>query len=538
MAICVSSTEAKPIPWWQSSLERRASYCCVAYALIFVALWGIFCLLNGDSRKTQKGPGLHTFKRTGVQMPLRFAMVHDVIHQRFRKHGESWYKEKLRINLELLEQHKRDGLKHGYTSLHLFDNIAVTYERLHQSERGLEYIEAKRQALLDEFGEEPKPFRPLDIAWHLFAQERYADDSYTLSEALFELINYEPSELSLAWYRYYANKGTILVHAYMKKAMQGDAAAKEKVKEAAELIKKSLCHNPNAHFGREWFQLFAIQNLLVFLDKPKALYLNSIIGHSLGEFQSDEYYGAERHTHFYDQIPKDPNDSFILMHIPTINLFVDGIIGDYNDDNEYVEEAKLIFGFDELSAPFDEPVLGIIGMWVYGGGANPHFALALGDIMEGFGQKRIAWSAYRRAVSMAKRFWPDQEIADNLKQHCEMRMRALEKHMRPDIVAKLEDAYLYELQRGIDYQAAQAAYEHEQIELGKDIHDPSFFEAFNQTHGSIASKIGNSDQLTVRYFVPWDQLFWRYCLVAAFFGSLFGLGMFTWLTKRKPEAVD
>ena len=28
--------------------------------------------------------------------------------------------------------------------------------------------------------------------------------------------------------------------------------------------------------------------------------------------------------------------------------------------------------------PFDEPVLGVIGMWTLGGGPNPHSALALG----------------------------------------------------------------------------------------------------------------------------------------------------------------
>jgi hypothetical protein len=46
--------------------------------------------------------------------------------------------------------------------------------------------------------------------------------------------------------------------------------------------------------------------------------------------------------------------------------------------------------------PFDEPVLGIIGMWRQGGGANPHFALALGETMLRVGQRYIAWVAYER----------------------------------------------------------------------------------------------------------------------------------------------
>ena len=43
--------------------------------------------------------------------------------------------------------------------------------------------------------------------------------------------------------------------------------------------------------------------------------------------------------------------------------------------------------------PFDEPALGIIGMWRQGGGANPHFALALGETMLRVGQRYIAWCA-------------------------------------------------------------------------------------------------------------------------------------------------
>src|SRR4051812_23035114 len=46
--------------------------------------------------------------------------------------------------------------------------------------------------------------------------------------------------------------------------------------------------------------------------------------------------------------------------------------------------------------PFDEPVLGIVGMWRYGGGANPHFSLALAETMLRVGQRHIAWSAYER----------------------------------------------------------------------------------------------------------------------------------------------
>jgi hypothetical protein len=64
--------------------------------------------------------------------------------------------------------------------------------------------------------------------------------------------------------------------------------------------------------------------------------------------------------------------------------------------------------------PFDEPTLGIIGMWGLGGGANPHFALALGEMTLRVGQRYLAWGAYDRPARMAERFWPDAAVQHRL----------------------------------------------------------------------------------------------------------------------------
>src|SRR5262249_2419526 len=76
---------------------------------------------------------------------------------------------------------------------------------------------------------------------------------------------------------------------------------------------------------------------------------------------------------------------------------------------------------DPLTVPFDEPTLGIIGMWRLGGGANPHFCLALGETMLRVGQRNIAWCAYERATQLANRFWPDPEIQGKFTEHCRER---------------------------------------------------------------------------------------------------------------------
>jgi hypothetical protein len=94
--------------------------------------------------------------------------------------------------------------------------------------------------------------------------------------------------------------------------------------------------------------------------------------------------------------------------------------------------------------PFDEPALGIIGMWRLGGGANPHFALALAGLMERVDQPLLAWTCYARAAELAERFWPDPAIQAGLLEHCHYRQLNLAarigrpmESLRADFVARL-----------------------------------------------------------------------------------------------------
>src|SRR4051812_22342366 len=147
--------------------------------------------------------------------------------------------------------------------------------------------------------------------------------------------------------------------------------------------------------------------------------------------------------------------------------------------------------------PFDEPVLGIIGMWRQGGGANPHFALCLGETMLRVGQRYLAWSAFERASRMADRFWPDPALQQFLRDHCRKRQQAIEGQLFADEVAGLRPRFDAELAYGENYQKEYQRYEADQIAAGRSIDDEHFDDAFHAGREPIASPVGPEDELRV-----------------------------------------
>src|SRR4051812_24611669 len=84
-------------------------------------------------------------------------------------------------------------------------------------------------------------------------------------------------------YRYHANLGTFLVHRWARNG--SDRAKLDEVKAARDEIARALEINPNAHFGREKYQLQAI-NWIV--DPPKAAGLEdlpNLLGWDIGTLQ-------------------------------------------------------------------------------------------------------------------------------------------------------------------------------------------------------------------------------------------------------------
>ena len=129
-------------------------------------------------------------------------------------------------------------------------------------------------------------------------------------------------------------------------------------------------------------------------------------------------------------------------------------------------------------------------MWRQGGGANPYFALALGEIMLRVGQRYIAWAAYERAARMADRFWPDPALQQFLRQLCAKRQREIEATLKQDEVTELRPRFESELAYGESYQRAYQEYEERKIAAGAAITDEHFFEEFHNERGPIASAAG------------------------------------------------
>jgi hypothetical protein len=147
--------------------------------------------------------------------------------------------------------------------------------------------------------------------------------------------------------------------------------------------------------------------------------------------------------------------------------------------------------------PFDEPTLGIIGMWRLGGGANPHFALALGEIMMRVGQRQIAWCAYERAAQLAERVWPDPVIQSKFAEHCRKRQSVIERQLTDEEREELSPRLKAELAYGRRYQEEYQVYEAKRIREGASLDDEHFYDAFLAEHEPIASPVGDEEYIQV-----------------------------------------
>jgi hypothetical protein len=150
------------------------------------------------------------------------------------------------------------------------------------------------------------------------------------------------------------------------------------------------------------------------------------------------------------------------------------------------------------AVPFDEPTLGIVGMWRMGAGANPHFALALGEIMLRVGQRYIAWTAYERAWLLRDSYCSDAKIRNQFGEHCRSRQQLIEKGLPKEDWPAVRRRFEKELEHGRQFQKAYQAYESKRIEEGGSISDPGFYDGFEKGRDPIASPVGDEDRTFIR----------------------------------------
>ena len=164
-------------------------------------------------------------------------------------------------------------------------------------------------------------------------------------------------------------------------------------------------------------------------------------------------------------------------------------------------------------------MLGIIGMWRQGGGANPHFALCVGEVMLRVGQRYIAWAAFERAGRLAERYWPDPAKQQFLRDHCAKRQKQIEETLPAGEVPGLRPRFEAELAFGEQYQKEYQEYEAAKIAAGADIHDPHFFDDFHQGREPIATPPGPEEWLVT------ERIDYLGEAVAGVAGAVFGVGL-------------
>jgi hypothetical protein len=392
-------------------------------------------------------------------------MVHDVLTERFAKHGKAYYTERNRLVRKELEQLK---------------NRAKPGEKPAD-----EYF-----ALLDDLGAGVEALEDHDLAVHVLRGK--------LKEQ--EGLGFKGRQL----YTTYANLGTFLIHGNFAKARTDDPAAKELLREGLNFIHKSIEVNPEAHFGREVWQAVAVEFMLAAVDDPSLLLKYDMVGDSLQAevdpsqkrclTSSAEWgrLGQARYSEAWLQqarpsTSKDDYQKQTWEHLRSLITRVGAEEG----------WGQAVSASHHEPAAFDEPTLGIVGMWRLGGGANPHFSLALGEIMLRVGQRYLAWTAYERAIGMADRFWPDTTIQDRFVEHCRTRQRLIETQLPKENWSERRQQFQDELAFGQGYQTAYQDHEARRIKEGASIDDPHFYDAFHTEHGPIASPVGPEDKFIV-----------------------------------------
>jgi hypothetical protein len=445
--------------------------------------------LGAMSRHVQRQPADYPFLSEPVPLPhhipkypggvsFRFAMVSDVLHERFPRHGPAYYRERDRLTREQLGKLDRADP----AQFPLLDDVAAGLERLGNSEEAVAVMRDKlaRQE----------------------AQGLSGRDLYTT----------------------YANLGTFLIHASSRKAVAGDPAARAQFREGVEFIRRSVEVNPEAHFGREQWQAAIAEFLLAAMNDPGLLKTFDCVGDRLDRGIPEVLGGAPTATPTGYGRPTDAafRQEKVAEAFPRFfrrDAAVDdpALWTELSPIRQHITKVGAEAGWADVAVPshrkpvpFDEPMLGMIGMWRQGAGANPHFALAFGEILLRVGQPDLAWAAFERASRLADRFWPDPDIQQFLRDHCRKRQGQIEEtsflqppaSARPPAspsvsppppkatAAELRSKFAAELAHGEGYQRAYQEFEARKIAAGVPISDAHFYDEFQAGRASIASRIG------------------------------------------------
>ncbi len=393
---------------------------------------------------TRRHPLPHLVDKYPGGFALRFAMVHDVIHERFPKHGDDYYRERNRLARAGLDKLAKSSTTRQPTQAewNLMDDLSVGLVHLGQFDEAIAIMRSKlaRQQALNITGRD--------------------------------------------LYSTYANLGTAMMIDALTRAQAGVDFTDE-LSQSLPLIKQSIEVNPMAHFGREVWQVVLGEYLLAAANDKNFMGKFDMVGDSL-EFVGNPVHAARFNRDLYEGIESSEmtEEKRAKFRGSITELWIDP-----------AWEAK-IPSFVKSPYPFDEPALAIVGMWRYGAGANAHFSLALAEIMSRVGQNHIAWCAYERTVRFLN---PTRN--EGLIRYCRLRQETISGLLDESSDAVLRPAFEADLRAGLNYQAAYQEYEAKAVQSGKSVDDPHFYDSFLAEHGDIASPPGEADY-TIEHETP------------------------------------
>ena len=488
--------------------------------VLAVALFISGCMCGGGvgaiaTFRLNDGPAIyarlpHHVPPTPDATPFRFAMVHDVIHERYPRNGPAFYRERERL------ARKAMAVLHpeSEAALGLTDDVAVGLDRTGHTDEAVALMRDK--------------LRRQETAG-LTGKELYSS---------------------------YANLGEFLVRGNLWAMLDGDATARERVLEGRAFLRKSVEVNPKAHFGREEWQLIAVDALLEAGSDPSVLLRCDLIGNRL-----DITIEVPRES--WGVAPFD--DTEAVFGRPYTRFYGESIrpgrpVPDYShavvDQNEREQIRQYIYAVGGETpplgtggpkrgrrAPFDEPSMWLIGEWRQGGGPSPHLALCLGEIMLRVGQRYLAWNCYERASRLADQFSPKAELKQFLRDHCRARQAHIEKSLKPEEVAALRPKFETELAFGEAYQREYQEYTERKVAAGANLNDPQFFDEFHTGRDPIASRVGPEEWYAAsrkvfgqpwmgRAFLVWGLLAGGACLL------LLALFQRRWFQSRRARRTE
>jgi len=418
----------------------------------------------------------HHVPRLRNDISFRFAMVHDVLHERYPKHGPAYHRRRELLTREKLARLPPDD----EATFPLIDDLAIAVHRLGRHDEAIALMREKmqRQAAKKQFGAE--------------------------------------------LYTSHSNLGAILLHAEEVRWLAGDPAARVRFAEGVTLVRQSVVIYPQAHFGRQRWHAVLGEFLLAAMRDPRLATTFDFLGNSLDRriedtlqremTQMDTEYGRPNALGFRPdrariEVPQffhpnvDPADPVMWPDLVAIRKYITKVGAEY--------DWKPLHSHGEPVA-FDEPCLAIVGMWRQSGAASPHMALALAETMLRVGQRYIAWAAFERTARLADRVSPEPSVVKSLREHCRKRQEQIETTLRfskskpeyedrwhrvsppppAEVVDGLRAQFDAELAHGERYQRAYQEYEASRIASGVSIDDPHFMEPFLALHPPIASSSG------------------------------------------------